>query len=52
MRYVVQPTPDFKPINAKASKGGSRVSKCALSRIRPRVGNLKIKSASSGAETS
>ena len=40
-------------ISVKAiKKSGSRVSKCALSRIRPRVWNLKIKSTSSGAQTS
>ena len=33
-------------------KGGSRVSRCALSRIRPRVENLKIESAGSCAQTS
>ena len=40
-------------ISIKAiKKGGSRESKCALFRIRPQEGNLKIKSARSGAQTS
>ena len=40
-------------ISVKAiEKSGSRVRKCALSRIRLRVWNLKIKSTSSGAQTS
>ena len=40
-------------ISVKAiKKSGRRVSKCALCRIRPRVWKLKIKSTSSGAQTS